>query len=401
MPILTGYTRHSFADFRSRRSSPTRSDSPHRSDRKSHQSNQGPPTPIEEHSRFYFDDDIVAFIVENRVKIRIHKHFLARESPFFRGVFASGPRGPQSTYVVNELKINEFESLLAFFYDGMYLLSPTTAPIQSWVDILSISTQFDLPKVREHAIAAIDTCQSFASSSNCLTPAEMIHNADKYRVEKWLKPAYLALCERDEPVSKEEALKIGVEKVVMIAHARERLLKIKLDESANSIQVDASAIKEKELNSQSLPSDEDSPPQSKPRPGWRRVQSQRQRGALPSGEPGWGQWVSPPATSPLPSPTVPPLGQSATSPWSSASDGALKLPSKDLPPSVTTQSSFSADPLVPFDGARSKTSTQIPAEQLFQSIFTTDPMGLQHPYDVALSNNIAPPTRSTRGRGTL
>ncbi|KAG7095652.1 hypothetical protein E1B28_006374 [Marasmius oreades] len=369
MPILTGYTRNSFADFRSRRSSPTRSNSPpHRSDKKS-QSNQSPPTPVEEHSRFYFDDDIVSFIVENRVKIRIHKHFLARESSFFRGVFASGPRGPENTYVVNGLSINEFESLLSFFYDGMYLLSPTTAPIQSWVDILSIATQYDLPKVREHAIIAIDTCQSFASSSNCLSPAEIIHVADKYGVEKWLKPAYLALCEREVPLSKEEAAKIGMEKVVMIAHARERLLRIKLD----AIQVDAAGIKEEEPNSRSLPSDTDSASQPKLRPGWRTVQRQPHSSRVHTSlDPAWG---SPPPRSPPVSPRFPP-GQTTTSPWSSASDGTWRLLSKDLPPPATTQSSSSVGPPVPLaDGNLRESSTIDGGNNIFQALFGTDGRG--------------------------
>ncbi|KAL0579902.1 hypothetical protein V5O48_002073 [Marasmius crinis-equi] len=368
---------------RSRSPSPIHSrSSPHRSGPRTLQLNRGPspPTPVEEHSRFFFDDEVVCFLVENRMKIRVHKHFLARESSFFRGVFASGPRGPENTYVVDGLSVNEFESLLGFFYDGMFRLSHSNTPIQSFVDLLSISTRFELPKVREHAIAAIDECQSL-SSSNTLSPAEMIHIADKHHVEKWLKPAYLTLCEREEPISKEESEKIGIEKVVMIAQARERLLKIKLEDASRMLANASDSASQETVQIPEPAQSSDAQPsgtQPKSRPGWRTVKPSLSKPNLP----GFESPITPPMTTPK-SPSPRPRLSTVPS-WSSASGGAMatKLPpSSAAPPPPNLTASFQGEdiPVPLVEDPTRETGSRSQAEELFKEIFGM-PSTLAHPF---------------------
>ncbi|KAJ8082208.1 hypothetical protein PM082_008055 [Marasmius tenuissimus] len=385
MPVLLS----DYPFISNRKRSQSRSRSPIRNETSTHRisSRNLPPSrdsnsslPVEEHSRFYFDDEIVSFLVENRVKIRVHKHFLARESSFFRGVFASGPRGPQNTYVVEGLRVNEFESLLGFFYDGMYRLSPSNTPIQAWVDLLSISTQFDFPKIRDHAIAAIDECQSL-SSSNSLSPADMIHIADKHHVEKWLKPAYMTLCEREEPISKEEAEKIGVEKVVMLAQARERLLKIKLEDTANMLTEATAAASQEKIQSSgpnTSPSDPQTPvpPGTQVKPGWRTIHPRASKSNLPNALTGWDMPMAPLSElslpkSPLGSPLPQPRNEGGS--WSSASSGATKIPSPiSIPfPANSAASYFPEDIPVPLVEERQQTTgnSGMRTDDFFKQIF--------------------------------
>ncbi|KAL0566056.1 hypothetical protein V5O48_015964, partial [Marasmius crinis-equi] len=149
-----------------------------------------------------------------------------RDSEFFKRVLSGRPNASDGTYYVPGLKVYQFESLLDFFYDGMYFISPIATPIEYWVNLLSVSTNFEFPRAREHAIAAIDICQSLGTSdSNTIDPARIIEIANLYGVEKWLEPAYAALAEREEMVSAEEAEMIGMKGVLVIMREREARLR--------------------------------------------------------------------------------------------------------------------------------------------------------------------------------
>ena len=107
-------------------------------------------------------------------------------------------------------------------------MSPTdTASIESWVNLLSISTVMEFPRAREHAIAAIYTYQGRSDSDGLvqLTPAQMIQITNMYDVEKWLETAYEDLAERPEIIDEEESEMIGMKGVLVIMKAREIQLK--------------------------------------------------------------------------------------------------------------------------------------------------------------------------------
>ncbi|KAG7095653.1 hypothetical protein E1B28_006375 [Marasmius oreades] len=179
---------------------------------------------IETHREYNFDDANVSFIVEDRMRYNVHRYLFLRESRFFRGVLSARPDRQGENYVIPGLKVEEFESLLCFFYDGMYQISPTKMPIKFWINLLSISTRLDFPKARDRAIAAIDILQS-SGNSNFVGPAEMIQIANSNEVERWLAPAYSALSEREEFLSDFESEIIGTKGVLLIAKAREARLK--------------------------------------------------------------------------------------------------------------------------------------------------------------------------------
>ncbi|KAL0071242.1 hypothetical protein AAF712_001808 [Marasmius tenuissimus] len=188
---------------------------------------RSPPFAIEKHSKYRFIDANVSVVVEDRMRFDVHKHFLERDSFFLQGMFSARPNGPNGSYRLTGITIQEFESLLDFFYDGMYRISPTDTPIQSWVDLLAASTKLHFAKARDHAIAAIDDCQSFGGDYR-ISPARMIYLATTYEVRRWLEPAYAALIERDDLMSDEEAEMVGAKRVLMIAKAREAKLQQRL-----------------------------------------------------------------------------------------------------------------------------------------------------------------------------
>ncbi|KAK7062866.1 hypothetical protein VNI00_000362 [Paramarasmius palmivorus] len=181
--------------------------------------------PILDHPTFNFADGTVCFIVENRLRFRVHSYFLRRDSIVFKDLLASPGTGPDGGYIIQGLKCDEFESLLGFFYDGMYIPSPTAIPLQAWINLLSISTQYKFQRAREHAVAAIDAHFAASQPSSTLSPIDMLVIAEKHGIERWATSAYRQLSDREEPISQSEAEKIGLTSLVKVARDREQRLK--------------------------------------------------------------------------------------------------------------------------------------------------------------------------------
>ncbi|KAI0088338.1 hypothetical protein BDY19DRAFT_994244 [Irpex rosettiformis] len=168
----------------------------------------------EKHGRFYFDDCMSTFRVEDKL-FRVHRFFFIRESEFFETMF-SLPLGADSTegdtpIPLPDVTPSEFEALLRFFYEGMHGL-PEDLPF--WRDLLSISTRFLFDAVRRRAISEL---------GHCATPVEKIYLAKKYDVPQWLQSSYEELCRRSAPIQLWEAESMGWDTGIQLANAREIL----------------------------------------------------------------------------------------------------------------------------------------------------------------------------------
>ena len=94
-----------------------------------------------------------------------------------------------------------------------------TRPVDQWVSLLSISTRFQLDRIRRRAISEIEGQQSQIHA------VDRVVLAVQYSVDPWLTPAYCDLCERAEPLTDQEAEKLGVVTTARLARARELLRK--------------------------------------------------------------------------------------------------------------------------------------------------------------------------------
>ncbi|KAL0575849.1 hypothetical protein V5O48_006121 [Marasmius crinis-equi] len=174
---------------------------------------------LEKHPKCSFNDASVSIVVENPTRFDVHWSLLRRDLKFFEGLLTEA-----ETFYVPESKIQEFESPLFFLYDGMHRISPVDMPIEPWIDLLAVSTTLELPRARRHAIDATYLFQA-SISANTTAPARMIQITKLYGVEKWLDPACVALAERGEVMSNEEAEMIGMRDLLTTVKAREARLK--------------------------------------------------------------------------------------------------------------------------------------------------------------------------------
>lgn len=87
--------------------------------------------------------------------------------------------------------------------------------LDNWVAILSISSRYDMDRIRQRAIRQID------SHRPVIDPVEKIALAQKHDIPSWLPLAYASLCQRVNPLEEFEAEKLGLKVTVKLARARE------------------------------------------------------------------------------------------------------------------------------------------------------------------------------------
>ena len=89
--------------------------------------------------------------------------------------------------------------------------------LQHWINLLSISTKYQLESIRVVAIKGVETCKPE------IDPVEKYALAKKYAVEEWEGSSFKILCQRPDPLTVEEATKLGVVVATEVFRERERI----------------------------------------------------------------------------------------------------------------------------------------------------------------------------------
>jgi hypothetical protein len=89
--------------------------------------------------------------------------------------------------------------------------------LQYWVNLLSISTKYQLEPIRLVAIKEID---AYTPEIDLI---EKYALATKYVVKEWETSSFKILCQRPNPLTVEEATKLGVVVVTEVFRERERI----------------------------------------------------------------------------------------------------------------------------------------------------------------------------------
>ncbi|KAH9888394.1 hypothetical protein C8Q73DRAFT_655580 [Cubamyces lactineus] len=181
-----------------------------------------PPFPIP-HPDYYFEDGNLTILVENTL-FRLFRSTFTRHSSVFKDLF-SLPTSQNGMPVegcdddnplqFSGISATDFERLLWVLYPPSYE-TPKAQAVDEWRSILSLATRWEFTDVRALAIRSLQTLD--------MTPVERILFAQEFDIPgRWALSAYVALCERPEPLSLGEAALLGLETSVRIAQLREQL----------------------------------------------------------------------------------------------------------------------------------------------------------------------------------
>jgi hypothetical protein len=103
-----------------------------------------------------------------------------------------------------------------FFVSSMHTDSGLSSLAQ-WIHLLSISTAFDIPRVRKRAIHELTT-------NYTIDPVQKIVLADKFGIDEWKKLSYEELVQRELKIQDDEAEILGAKTTARINRAREEIL---------------------------------------------------------------------------------------------------------------------------------------------------------------------------------
>ncbi|KAG8894160.1 hypothetical protein FRC00_009414 [Tulasnella sp. 408] len=125
---------------------------------------------------------------------------------------------PISLTGISAFEIESFlEAMEALFPNGGSKLT-----FDQWAAGLHLATMWGFDDIREKIIVKMD------GTISKINPLDRIDVSLKCRVQKWLHPAYEALCKRDEGLSDDEAGRLGLQRSAAIWRIRELLLSYKV-----------------------------------------------------------------------------------------------------------------------------------------------------------------------------
>ncbi|THH19170.1 hypothetical protein EW146_g1959 [Bondarzewia mesenterica] len=177
---------------------------------------------VEKHKRFFFEDGNVTFLI-NTTLYRVHQYFFTRDSSVFSDVIFSQhferckARKKDDTLEtpihLKDIEATEFDAFLSILYPSNFDESDIQA-VEGWSSVLHLATVWKFASMRRLAIQRLTSIAS---------PIDRLVFGHKYAVEDWIIPAYVALCERTDPLDFEEGWRLPSDDIILIARVREEI----------------------------------------------------------------------------------------------------------------------------------------------------------------------------------
>ncbi|CAE6470334.1 hypothetical protein ACGC1H_005939 [Rhizoctonia solani] len=178
------------------------------------------PKSVTRHPKFFFDNILVAIQIEDTL-FNVHKYQLAKSEVFsdmFRmpmpedGEPEEGS-SPENPIVLKGVAATDFVALLTVLYTSHFSSDQPTPDASLIVPAFRIANMFDFSELRAYLLPLAE---------KTLNDVDKIVFAREFDIKEWLTPAHVRLCQRAEPLSEEEANKLGVQSVLIISHMREK-----------------------------------------------------------------------------------------------------------------------------------------------------------------------------------
>jgi len=169
---------------------------------------------------------------------RLHRYFFIRDSRFFEEKLPNPPSpgdvsegsSDKNPLVLDDASKVDFERLLWIFYNPyvarsyVFLLhlihhhrkySLYDADAEVWTSILKLAHQWTFREMKELAVRELQ--------AHSIAPLQRVVLYQKYEVNRdLLRPAFIALTTRDEPIEIDEGRELGLETALRLAKAREK-----------------------------------------------------------------------------------------------------------------------------------------------------------------------------------
>jgi len=147
-------------------------------------SNSGTSSNSKRHAKYYIQDDVVTFLIEDEL-FEAPRYLFEWESESFFLEYIQ-PYQPSTPIRLLGVKACEFASLLDYFAIRQSNRQ-VVMPQEHWLNLLSISTRFEFLDIKDIAINELD------SMLPPLSPIAKLDLANSYQIQQWFLPAYRTL----------------------------------------------------------------------------------------------------------------------------------------------------------------------------------------------------------------
>ncbi|KIO17515.1 hypothetical protein M407DRAFT_32815 [Tulasnella calospora MUT 4182] len=163
------------------------------------------------HPKFHFSD-----FVDIQVESMLYRvpRAVMQESEGFRSNLPTNKSS--SSLYVSGITTQEMEAFLDVS-DAREVTGDDKFTFEQWAGALATANRLEIPRIRSYVTRRLQ------DSLSQLDPFDCIDIAIKYRVHEWLVQPSIRICERPEPLSPAEVLRLGSERTSAVCRVREKL----------------------------------------------------------------------------------------------------------------------------------------------------------------------------------
>ncbi|KEP52350.1 BTB/POZ domain protein [Rhizoctonia solani 123E] len=170
---------------------------------------------LKRHSEFFFDNTLVALQVEDTL-FNVHKYQLLKSETFsdmFRVPKAEDDEpeegnSPEHPIVMEGVKADDFVALLKVLYASHFSTHQPEPEASLIIPAFRLANMWNFSDLRAFLLPLAE---------KHLSDIDKILFAREFDIKDWLAPAHIRLCQRQEKITTEEAQKLGVNSLLLIA----------------------------------------------------------------------------------------------------------------------------------------------------------------------------------------
>jgi len=165
------------------------------------------PKVIDKHSRFFHPAENIFFLVKNTL-------YSVSRAPFEKCSLSFIGQGlaEDDPLIVEDIKVAHFDHFLSILYPSEYGVYTATT-VDEWTVILHLAVRWGFDSIKTLAIKHL---------APIATDVDKIVLGRQYGIDPWLCEAFIAVCMREQSLTKEEGRRMKVDDVVEISAVRQR-----------------------------------------------------------------------------------------------------------------------------------------------------------------------------------
>ncbi|KAI0368865.1 hypothetical protein BV20DRAFT_968647 [Pilatotrama ljubarskyi] len=175
----------------------------------------------ERHPYLYLEhEEGTVILLAEQTLFKVHEYFLKQHSIIFASMFTLNPGATPEEGRSDELPIPlpavsavDLARFLLLFYPRD-VVSGDLSTLDEWTSVLRLAHRYEF---EQHRTLAIERLERLA------TPIDRILLARMYDITHWLQEAYYDLCVREEALTYDEGVRLGMADVILLADLRQRI----------------------------------------------------------------------------------------------------------------------------------------------------------------------------------